>query len=99
MLLWGTFHTGGSRSHLCLVSYLSNQILLQIVAAKEHPSLKAATLQLQVLPLTPQQIGFFLRLEMLDVLLLLGEPLLLLLLWSALVFIQLLVRARSLIGE
>lgn len=77
-----------------LLSHLPNQVLLQVVAAQEHPPLEAATLQLQVLPLTPQQVGLFLCLEVLDVLLLLGEPLLLLLLWSALVFIQLLIRVR-----
>lgn len=32
--------------YLCLFSHLPNQVLLQIMAAKEHPSLKAATLQL-----------------------------------------------------
>jgi len=36
------------------------------VAAQQHPPLEAAALQLQVLPLAPQQVGLFLCLEMLD---------------------------------
>lgn len=46
--------SGASRPHLCLFPYLPNQVLLQVMAAQEHPSLEAPALQLQVLPLTPQ---------------------------------------------
>lgn len=57
---------------------------------KQHPPLEAAALQLQVLPLPSEQVCLLLCLEVLDVLLLLGQPLLLLLLGSALVLVQLL---------
>lgn len=71
-------------------SYLSEQVLLQVVASQQHLPLVLATLQLVVLPLPPEQAGLLLRLHLLQTLLLTDQPLLLLPLRSRLVLIQLL---------
>lgn len=47
---------------LCVTKYLSGQILLHIVSGNEDPAFEAPTLQLQVLPLSPQQVGLLLSL-------------------------------------
>lgn len=47
---------------ICVFNYLPGQILLHIVSGNEDPALEPPTLQLQVLPLSPQQVGLFLRL-------------------------------------
>ena len=70
--------------------YLSGQVLLHVVAGDEDAPLEAPAFQIQVLALATQQVGLLLRLEVLDVLLLLGQPLLLLLLGRRLVLIKLL---------
>lgn len=44
--------------------YLSGQILLYIVSGDEDPAFEAPTLQLQVLSLSPQQVGLLLCLGM-----------------------------------
>lgn len=50
------------RLHLCVFNYLPGQILLHIVSGNEDPAFEPPTLQLQVLPLSPQQVGLLLRL-------------------------------------
>lgn len=67
---------------------LSHEILLHIVTCNKNAALEPAALELQILTLSAEEIGFLLRLKVLDVLLLLGQPLLLLLLWCGLVLIQ-----------
>lgn len=42
--------------------YLSGQILLHIMPGNKDPTLEPSTLQLQVLPLSPEQVGLLLRL-------------------------------------
>lgn len=42
--------------------YLSGQILLHIVPGNKDPTFEPSTLQLQVLPLSPEQVGLLLRL-------------------------------------
>lgn len=86
---WATGSNNRESLHSCH-THLPDKILFQVMTPKQHSPLEAATLQLQVLPLPPEQVGLLLRLEVLDVLLLLGQPLLLLLLGSTLVLIQLL---------
>ena len=66
---------------------LSHQVLLHVVASDENPPLEPATLQLQVLPLSAQQVSLLFRLKVLEVLLLLGQPLLLLFLGGRLVLV------------
>ena len=66
---------------------LAHQVLLHVVASDKNPPLESATLQLQVLPLSAQQVSLLFRLEVLEVLLLLGQPLLLLLLGGRLVLV------------
>lgn len=73
-----------------LLTYFSHEVLLHVVFGDEDAAFEAAALELQVLPLTAEQVGFFLSLKVLDVLLLLGQPFLLLLLWGGLVLVQLL---------
>lgn len=110
----------------CVTTHLSGQILLHVVPGNEDPTFEAPTLQLQVLPLSPEQVGLLLclvdgivqhqnhvpscarmysetslrvascyrlqtwlpDLKVLDVLLLLGQPLLLLFLRCRLVLTQ-----------
>ena len=46
-----------------VTKYLSGQVLLNIVSGNEDPAFEAPTLQLQVLPLSPQQVRLLLRLR------------------------------------
>jgi len=55
-------HWSGRLVSLCVTEYLSGQILLHVVSGDEDPAFEASTLQLQVLPLPPQQVGLLLRL-------------------------------------
>lgn len=70
-----------------LNSHLSEQVLLQVVTGQQHLPLVLSTLQFKILSLPPQQTGLLLRLHLLQTLLLADQPLLLLSLWSRLVFI------------
>lgn len=45
-----------------MTAYLSGQVLLHIVPGNKDPAFEASTLQLQVLPLSPEQVGLLLRL-------------------------------------
>lgn len=56
---------------------LAHQVPFDTVASDQDPALEPAALQVQILPLSARQVGLFLRLEVLEVLLLLGQPLLL----------------------
>lgn len=47
-----------------LSPHLSGQILLHIVSGNEDPPFEPPALQLQILPLSPQQVGLLLCLEM-----------------------------------
>lgn len=46
---------------LCV--YLSGEILLHVVSGNKDPAFEPSALQLQVLSLSPQQVGLLLRLE------------------------------------
>lgn len=69
-------------------AHLSQQVLLQIVARQQHLPLVLPTLELVILPLSPQQACLLLRLQLLQTLLLVHQPLLFLPLWCRLVLVQ-----------
>lgn len=43
-----------------VTTYLSGQILLHVVPGNKDPTFEPPTFQLQVLPLSPEQVGLFL---------------------------------------
>lgn len=75
-----------------MFAYFSHEILLNVVARDENPPFVPSALKVQILSLSTEKVGLLLRLEVLEVLLLLGQPLLLLFLWCGLVLIQFLQR-------
>lgn len=79
----------------CEGRHLSQQVLLQVVASQQHLPLVLATLELVILPLSPQQARLLLGLQLLQTLLLVHQPLLLLPLWRRLVLVQLLHEGKN----
>lgn len=76
-------------------AHLSQQVLLQVVARQQHLPLVLPTLELVILPLPPQQARLLLRLQLLQTLLLVHQPLLLLPLWRRLVLVQFLQKGTN----